>query len=134
MDAKSQTTLCSYDTKLGIYVLKKIYKKISTSASREVQIDPRFATTSGTHLPNRSVTAAFGDLKSILSNSVPKLTPSKYRRWWIKLLPISLFKEIHYHLKMDDLPRHWSNVDEITELAEATQIKIGTRCIVLPTT
>ena len=34
---------------------------------------------------------------------------------------------------MDDLPRHWSDVDEITDLAEATQIEIDTRSIILPT-
>jgi len=34
---------------------------------------------------------------------------------------------------VDDLPRHWSDVDEITDLAEATQVEIDTCGIILPT-
>ena len=92
-------------------MLKKISKKISTSVSREVQIDlaqhkirNEFWNPASQSL--RDFTATSSDLESILSNSVPKPTPSQYRHWWIKFLPIAHFKEIYHHLLMDDLPRH----------------------------
>jgi len=52
-----------------------------------------------------------------------KPSPSQYRRWWITLLPPQ-FKDIQYKLVMNNLPPHWQDVDEITDLAEATQIVI----------
>jgi len=54
-----------------------------------------------------------------------KPSPSQYRRCWITLLPPQ-FKD-QYTLLMDDLPPHWRDIDEITDLAEATQIEIDTR-------
>ena len=62
-----------------------------------------------------------------------KPSPEEYRRWWITLLPIQ-FKQVQYLLLMNDLPPHWSDVDEITDLAEATQIEIDTRLLRLATT
>ena len=46
---------------------------------------------------------------------------------------LTLFKEIHYNMLMDNLPCHWSDVDEIMDLAEATQVEIDTCGIILPT-
>jgi len=91
MDAKSQTTFRSFDTKLGTYVLKKIFKKISTSTSRQPQIDQaqhkiRTNKWDPTSQSLCNFTAAFSDLKSILANMEDKPSPSQYRRWWITLL------------------------------------------------
>ena len=132
----SQTTFRSFDKKLGTYILKKIYK-ISTVVSRQVQIDQAQHQIrnnkwdpSTQSLPD--FTATFSDLKSILSNMPIKPSPATYRRWWITLFPVQ-FKQVQYLLIMNDLPPHWSNVNEITDLAEATQIEIDTRLLKLAT-
>ena len=131
MDAKSQTTFRSFITKLGTYVLKKIFMKISTSMSRQLQIDQaqhkiRTNKWDPTSQSLRDFTAAFSNLKSILANMPDKPSPSQYRRWWITLLPPH-FKDVQYLLLMDDLPPHWRDIDEITDLAEAMQIEIDMR-------
>ena len=92
MDAKPQTTFHSFDTKLGTYALKKVFKKISTSASRQLQIDQaqqkiRTNKWDPSTQSLRNFTTAFSDLKSILSNIPHKPLSSQYRRWWITLLP-----------------------------------------------
>ena len=134
MDAKSQTTFRSFDTKLGTNVLKKIHKKISTVASRQVQINQaqhqiRNSKWDPSTQTLRKFTAFISDLKSVLSNMPRKPTQAEYRSWWINLLPLPQFKEVKYQLLMETLPPHWSDVDEITDLAEATQTEIDTRLL-----
>jgi hypothetical protein len=135
MDQKSQTIFRSFDEKTGTKVLKKIHKKISTVASRQVQVDQAIHQITTCKwdpaiLTLTQFTAFVCDLKSILSTKPIKPTPEEYRRWWIKLLP-SQFKDVQFQLTMDDLPLHWRDVDEIIDLAEATQIEIDTRLLKL---
>ena len=136
MDVKSQMTFRSFDTKLATYVvLKKIYKKISTVAFCQVQINQaQHQIQNNKWDPSsqslREFTATFSDLKSILSNMPNKPSQSEYCRWRITLLPIQ-FKQVHYLLLMNNLPPNWSDVNKITDLAEATQIKIDTRLLKL---
>jgi hypothetical protein len=131
MDNKAQITFRSYETKLGTHVLKKIQKQISTPASKIVQIKAALKKMeSDTWDPSktslRDFTASFSEWKSVLSTMKVKPTSDQYKSWWINLLPPQ-FHDAQYQLIMDMLPPHWSDIDEVTDLADATQIEIATR-------